>query len=157
MIWYKTRHFFISRLHDLYPTSLHCVIIRRQKQINNIAAARFSSRREDEIAVLRTELNAKTNIKANKRAATTFWSYLSEKNQPTDFENFDKIRLNEALAHFYIHLRKTDGDKCIVNSLENIRHSLSRYLQAPPFLKTFDLVKGEDFREANVNFRAVLA
>ena len=44
-----------------------------------------------------------------------------------------------------------------MNSLENIRHSLSRYLQAPPFLKTFDLVKGEDFRDAIVNFRAVLA
>jgi hypothetical protein len=49
--------------------------------------------------------------------------------------------LNEALAHFYI----------------NLRHSLSRYLQAPPFLKTFDLVKGEDFRDANLKIRAVLA
>jgi len=122
-----------------------------------MAAARFSPRTEDEIAVLRTELNAKSTIKANKRAAATFRSYLSEKNQPTDFENFDKVRLNEALAHFYINLRKTDGDKYKVNSLENIRHSLNRYLQAPPFLKTFDLMKGEDFRDANVNFRAVLA
>jgi hypothetical protein len=109
-----------------------------------MAAARFSSR-------------TKSTINANKRAAATFRSYLSEKNQPTDFANFDKVRLNEALAHFYINLRKTDGDKYKVNSLENIRHSLSRYLQAPPFLKTFDLVKVEDFRDANVNFRAVLA
>ena len=122
-----------------------------------MAAARFSSRTEEEIVVLRMELNAKSTIKANKRAAATFRSYLSEKNQPTDFENFDKVRLNEALAHFYINLRKTDGDKYKMNSLENIRHSLSRYIQAPPFLKTFDLVKGEDFRDANVNFRAVLA
>ena len=67
---------------------LYCVIIRRQKQINNMAAARFSSRTEDEIAVLRTELNAKSTITANKRAAATLRSYLSEKNQPTDFENF---------------------------------------------------------------------
>jgi hypothetical protein len=59
----------------------------------------------------------------------------------------------QALSFF----RKIDGDKYKVNSLENIRHSLSRYLQAPPFLKTFDLVKVEDLRDANVNFRAVLA
>ena len=59
-----------------------------------MAAARFSSRTEDEIAVLRTELNAKSTIKANKRAAAKFRSQLGEKNQPTDFENFDKVRLN---------------------------------------------------------------
>ena len=52
-----------------------------------MAAARFSSRTEDEIAVLR---------KANKSAAATFRSYLKENNQPTDFETFDKVRLNEA-------------------------------------------------------------
>jgi hypothetical protein len=56
-------------------------------------------------------------------------------------ETFDKVRLNEALPHFYINPRKTDRDKYKVNSLENIGHSLSRYLQAPPFLKTFDLCK----------------
>lgn len=109
-----------------------------------------------EIAVLRTELNAKRTIKANKRAAATFRSNLSEKNQPTDFDNLGKVRLNKALGHFYIHLRKTDGDKYNVNSLKNLRYSLSRYLRAPPFFKTFILVNDDDFRDANVNFLAVL-
>ncbi|KAK3088834.1 hypothetical protein FSP39_024307 [Pinctada imbricata] len=120
-------------------------------------AARFASRTEKEMSDIRTKLSSKNTIKSNRRAAGILRSYLIEKHQPSNFEDFDTFRLNEILSHFYMDLRKSDGDKYKVTSLENIRHSLNRYLQAPPYDRNIDLIKGLEFREANLNFRAVLA
>ena len=44
-----------------------------------------------------------------------------------------------------------------MTSFKGTRHSFHRYLQSPSFKKTFDIVKDEEFRNANVNFRAVMA
>ena len=118
---------------------------------------RFTSLSEEEIQNLRTELNSKSTQKSNKRAAGTLRQYLMEKKQRSDFENFDKVTLNAALSQFYVNLRKPDGTKYKMTSFESIRHSLNRYLKYPPFNKTFDIVKDEEFRNANVNFRAVMA
>ena len=118
---------------------------------------RFTSLSEEEIQNLRTELNSKSTQKSNKRAAGTLRQYLMEKKQRSDFENFDKVSLNAALSQFYVNLRKPDGTKYKMTSFESIRHSLNRYLQSPPINKTFDIVKDEEFRNANVNFRAVMA
>ena len=118
---------------------------------------RFTSLSEEEIQNLRTELNSKSTQKSNKRAAGTLRQYLMEKKQRSDFENFDKVTLNAALSQFYVNLRKPDGTKYKMTSFESIRHSLNRYLQAPSFNKTFDIVKDEEFRNANVNFHAVMA
>ena len=118
---------------------------------------RFTSLSEEEIQNLRTELNSKSTQKSNKRAAGTLRQYLMEKKQRSDFENFDIVSLNAALSQFYVNLRKPDGTKYKMTSFESIRHSLNRYLQAPLFNKTFDIVKDEEFRNANVNFRAVMA
>ena len=128
-----------------------------QTIINNMAEERFASRSEEEISKIRTELSSKNTQKSNKKAAGILRAYLIEKHQPSNFETFDTIRLNEVLGHFYMDLRKSNGEKYKVTSLENIRHSLNRYLQAPPYKRNIDLIKGVEFRESNINFRAVLA
>ncbi|KAK3102823.1 hypothetical protein FSP39_014200 [Pinctada imbricata] len=118
---------------------------------------RFAPRSEEDISRVRTELHSKNTIRSNKKAATILRAYLIEKSQNSNFEEFDTVQLNEVLSHFYMDLRKANGEKYKVTSLENIRHSLNMYLQSPPFNRTFDLIKGLEFSESNINFRAVLA
>ena len=118
---------------------------------------RFTSLSEEEIQNLRTELNSKSTQSQTREQRGHFGNILWRKNKRSDFENFDKVSLNAALSQFYVNLRKPDGTKYKMTSFESIRHSLNRYLQAPSFNKTFDIVKDEEFRHANVNFRAVMA
>ncbi|CAG2220574.1 unnamed protein product [Mytilus edulis] len=80
-----------------------------------------------------------------------------EEEQDYDFEKFDCVRLNETLGHFYVDLRKGDGERYKASSLESIRHGINRYLKAPPHSKTFDIVKDSPFNDSNANFKAVLA
>jgi hypothetical protein len=43
------------------------------------------------------------------------------------------------------------------SSLENFRHSLNRYLNAPPpHNKNIDLIKDVEFRKSNENFKSAL-
>jgi hypothetical protein len=65
--------------------------------------------------------------------------------------------MNEVLSHFYLSARKVDGEHYKATSFENIRHALNRYIQGPPFNRKMDLIKDDDFRDANVSFKAALA
>ncbi|CAG2230190.1 unnamed protein product [Mytilus edulis] len=102
-------------------------------------------------------MNAENTLKANRKCANILRDYLQEKQQDDDFEKFDCVRLNETLCHFYVDLRKGDGERYKASSLESIRHGINRYLKAPPHSKTFDIVKDSPFNDSNANFKAVLA
>ena len=78
------------------------------------------------------------------------------KTKPSNFENFDTVWLNEILWQFFMDLRNSDGEKYKVTSFKNMRTSLNWYLKAPPYSRNIDLIKVVEFREANINFRAVL-
>jgi hypothetical protein len=59
--------------------------------------------------------------------------YLKEKkSQDTAFEHFDEVQMNEMLGHFYIEVRKPNGEKYKTISLENICHGLNRFLRFLP-------------------------
>ena len=53
--------------------------------------------------------------------------------------------------------RKVDGEQYKCSSLENVRHSLNRYLNQPPYNKNIDIIKDREFTDANVNFKAAMA
>jgi hypothetical protein len=65
-------------------------------------------------------------------------------------------QLNDVLKHFYLSARKADGDMYKVNTLESTRYSLNRYLKSPPVQKTFDIIKDNEFNEANRCFKTAI-
>ena len=107
------------------------------------------------ITVVRANPIARKTAKSHKRAAGIFRSYLESKAWTSDFENFDKSHLNECLSHFFMDIRKADGETYKLTSLENLRHSLNRYLQYPPHNKPFDIIKDVEFQGSNEKYRVI--
>ena len=120
------------------------------------ATNRFASVTTEEIKEKKTNICSKNTIKANRKAAKMIKDYLTEKSMNPNFESLEKKELNEFLVHFYLNARKVNGEKYKVSSLENMRHSLNRYLQAPPLERDIDIIKDIEFREANLSYRAAV-
>ena len=117
--------------------------------------ARFGCLSKD-IDKKRAGVIPKSTKKANESAARAFQSFLKEKGLTTAIEELEPEELAEHLGSFYFNARTVDGGLYKRSSLDNFRHSLNRYLRAPPFNKTFDIIKDSVFREANDNFKAAL-
>jgi hypothetical protein len=120
-------------------------------------AKRFASHTESDILEKRANVVPKNTSKGNQKSARILRDYLKEKSQDPEFENYDAYRLNEVLSHLYLDMRKADGEMYKTSSLENFRYGLNRYLKAPPFLKTFDIIKDHEFYPANESFKTALA
>lgn len=73
------------------------------------------------------------------------------------FEHYDTLKLDEALGHFYMDVRKSDGNRYKTNSLQCLRYSMNRYLKAPPYNKKIDIVNDERFSASRENFKAAMA
>ena len=108
------------------------------------------------------------------KATRAFRAYLEESNDYPDvcFETFSAEKLNEALEGFWLGARKqksdgetpgsiragTGGKQAFykASTLENLRHSLNRYLKSPPNEKGFDIIKDKEFSASNESFKAAL-
>ena len=64
---------------------------------------------EAEIEEKWLKLNAERTLKQNKAAASILKDYLFQKKMDIEFEEFDVVKLDEILGHFYMDIRKTDG------------------------------------------------
>lgn len=122
-----------------------------------MAASRFAQTSAEERDKKRMQINSKKTLKANKGAAKIFKDYLQVQGESKNFEEFDNAKLDEMLGRFYMDLRREDGTYYKVNSMETIRHGISRYLKSPPFNRKIDIVKDSLFIESNTCFKAVLA
>ena len=118
--------------------------------------ARFGCLSKEDIDKKRAGVIPKSTKKANESAARAFQSFLKENGLTTAIEELEPEELAEHLGSFYFNARTVDGGLYKRSSLDNFRHSLNRYLRAPPFNKTFDIIKDSVFREANDNFKAAL-
>ena len=112
---------------------------------NKMAAKRFASLAADEIEKKKMLINAKETMKSNQKAARTLKAYLKEAGQDENFEEFDVVKLNEELEHFYMNARKQDGDHYKATSFENIRHALNTHLQGVPYNRKMDIIKDTNF------------
>lgn len=112
------------------------------------ASKRFAQTTVEKVQQKRFKVNSSNAIKNNNKAANVLREYLKEKGQDSNFESFDVVKLNEVWGHFYIDAR---------TSLENIRHSLNRFLKSQPHYKCFDIANDADFQDANQNFKAMMA
>ena len=114
---------------------------------------RFGNASIDEIRMKRENISAKATKKSNLKAAWALREYLKSREENENFEALPKNLLDELLSHFSINVRKDNGEKYKVSSLENLQFSLNRYLQCVHDLK-IDLLKDKGFRNSNVSFRA---
>lgn len=76
----------------------------------------------------RLKLNSSKTLQENKGAAKVFKEYLKVKGENENFQDFDNVKLDEMLGHFYMDLRREDGSHYKVNSLETIRHDINIYI-----------------------------
>ena len=118
--------------------------------------ARFASVSYEELNEKRKNINSKNTIAANVKAAKMLRDYLLEKDMDPKFEQSTNKDLNNVLVFFYVNARKINGEKYKVTSLENFRHSLNRYLQAPPYNRKIDVIKDPEFRDANQSYRSAI-
>ncbi|XP_062916337.1 uncharacterized protein kctd1 isoform X1 [Mobula hypostoma] len=131
------------------------------------SSARRSIRRrrereeEGEAAPAAPDFEASGRLSQNTRLATRyavkiFRDYLSEREQPSDFERLGKEELCRALRSFYAEARSKSGQVYSKSSLISIRSSLNRYLNEPPYSRTLDLTKDPELRSANLTLAAVI-
>jgi len=92
----------------------------------------------------------------NNYAGDKIRKYLHEKNLNPEFETYNAAQLAEVLGKFYLDARSDKGDFYKSTTLENLRHSLNRYLKSSPHNKQFDIISSEDFNEANRNFKTAI-
>jgi hypothetical protein len=56
-------------------------------------------------------MNAQKTNKQNIAAATLLREYLKEKHLDTAFEHYNPQQLDECLVHFFMDVRKSDGER----------------------------------------------
>ena len=66
---------------------------------------RVATTTEAEIEEKRLQLNAERTIKQNKAATAILKHYLFQKKMDIEFEEFDVVKLDEVLEHFYMGIR----------------------------------------------------
>lgn len=113
---------------------------------------RFATVNEEEfLDILKNKDSANTQ-RATEKCVKAFKAYLTSKELPTDFEEWDKSRLSAVLSKYYVEVRREDGELYKTGSMINIRAGLNRYLKGKG--KAIDLIKEPVFSEANLAFTA---
>ena len=88
--------------------------------------------------------------------------WLVWKGMDPNFEDMSKQTLADTLRQFYPSARQspkdseTEGKPYAKQLLINIRSGINRYLQLPPFNKTWDLMQDRDFLAANRVFKGTI-
>ena len=120
--------------------------------------SRFASLNDEEFDDLLNRKDSENTQKATKKAVTVFREYLSAKNRPEDFENFEKDELGNVLSRFYVEARRSDGNHYKTSSLNGVRAGLNRHLKQNYYLgsRTIDIIRDKDFVAANMAFRAAI-
>ena len=120
--------------------------------------SRFASLNDGEFDDLLNRKDSENTQKATKKAVTVFREYLSAKNRPEDFENFEKDELGNVLSRFYVEARRSDGNHYKTSSLNGVRAGLNRHLKQNYYLGsgTIDIIRDKDFVAANMAFRAAI-
>jgi len=109
----------------------------------------------DEVCSILNAINSKNTGKSTKFAVKLLRDYCIVKEYDIDFENLSTSDLNLLLKEFYINLRQQNGELYTKRSFLVIRQSLNRYLRNPPVYKTFNIIDGQEFNEANTAFQSM--
>ena len=86
-----------------------------------MAEKRFGDANAEEIQQQRENIQGRSTQKANLKASRTLKAYLRSRGENDNFETLLNADLNEVLTHFYINVRRVNGEKYKTSSLENLR------------------------------------
>ena len=117
---------------------------------------RFGTVSDEEVKLKHVNYTPDNTKKQNKMAAEILRNYLVEKDKNPDFESYSDTELGSVLCTFYLDARTKKGDMYKTSSLENIRHSLNRYLKAPPVCRDIDIITDEQFKKSNESYKTAL-
>ena len=124
---------------------------------NQSKMRRFAHLSEKERNVKKKNVIPGNTQRANNKAAKALKAYLAEIGEDQAFEKLEETELDSLLSRYYLGARTTGGNLYKVSSIMNFKHSLKRYLQSPPYLKTFDTCKDEAFRASNQAFSVAVS
>jgi len=79
--------------------------------MERIKGKRFVETSNYEIESKRLKMNAENTIKQNEATATRLREYSSERKKDTKFEDYDTLKLDEVLSHFYVDALQYDYTK----------------------------------------------
>lgn len=114
---------------------------------------RFASKNDVDIESMLADKDSKSTKKATKQAVKILREYCAEKELPTEFENINKVELDNLLKHFYANARKKDGTLYSKSTMNSIRYGLARYLMNE---KKVNIVEDVSFGSSNKVFSALL-
>ena len=83
----------------------------------------------EELTSLFENEDAKNTKRTTMTAVKLFREYLTSKNFPAEFENFDPEELDAKLASFYVEMRNKDGQLYKKSIMASYRSGLQRYLR----------------------------
>ena len=106
---------------------------------------------DDTISNLRSE----KTVKNTKYCVDILRQFCAAKGKSPQFEENPTMDLNFLLKEFYTNMRKHGGDYYKLGSFMTIRHAINRHLKEPPYNKTFDILKDQEFNDANLAFKGM--
>ena len=114
---------------------------------------RFASSTDHDIATMLEDKDSSSTKKATKQAIKVLREYCAEKRLSTQFEDKDKVELDNLLKQFYANARKKDGTMYSKNTMNSIRYGLARYFMTE---KKVNIVEDVAFGSSNKVFSALL-
>lgn len=108
---------------------------------------RFASVGEEEVDVIIEERHPLETKRATEKWCKVFKDYATEKNLAIDLSICSPEELSNVLAHFYMEVRRQDGQPYQRNSLLSCRGAIQRHLASLD--RTINIFKDKAFTRAN--------
>lgn len=113
----------------------------------------FGTVSSDEVKQNHIKYTPDNTIKMNKIASELLRTYFKEKDRNPNFAKFTDEELADVPSTFYLDARTNSGAKYKTITLENVRHSLNRYLRSLPVSRDIDIITAIAFRNANESLK----
>ena len=82
--------------------------------------------------------------------------YLKEKGKDVNFEELPVPDLATCLREFYASIHPRDGSKYSKSGFVNIRSSINRHLNSPPYNREINIMRDKQFTNVNQVFTGIL-
>ncbi|XP_072014191.1 uncharacterized protein [Amphiura filiformis] len=117
---------------------------------------RFADTSEADLVKLESARHEKKTMDTTAWAVRLIKEWCKATNHDEKFETLPPDTLCQLLRQFYGSARKENGQPYSKSSLLNIRAALQRYISSPPFNRTINIIRSEQFQSANNVFSGAL-
>ena len=110
---------------------------------------------EDEMEQLEASSKPENTNRATKSGMRKFQGWLDRRNKVCDFASISAEELNSLLRQFYAEVKHAKpGQSLTPSSMTGFRAAIHRTLTSAPYLRPFNILKGDAFTGANTMFHA---